>query len=664
MSSTVASERTNSTQNKPEPSAPSPRSSSHTPGFARRFLGKPLSVCAAVFLVLVVLACFLAPVVAPFTADASDFAATGQGPSGVHWLGTDKLGRDVLSRLLYGGANTLGPVLLTGIVALLVGVPVGIVTGFRGGRADRITGAVLDGIIAVPSTIFLLAVLAVFPHNLVIAMTVFGVLICPPVAKVVRSATLGVRAEQYIDFARMNGVGDIAIMWRHVRSKVAGPIVVQMTLVIGAAITVQAGLEFLGLGPQPPTPTWGNLVSDAADLIHTSPWMLVPTGGILALTTLALWFVGDGVRDSIMERWQGPAERRQQRLVKGSRVTPHSVNDGQTEATPTTAAEGAILQVTDLSVAFATTESEVRVVDSVSLSLRSGHTVALLGESGCGKSVTARALAGLLPGSARVQTGSEVFAGTTIDLASSTEGIPRTYGLSVIFQEPIAALDPTLTVGRTLTDSLRRHEDLGRAEARRRAVELLAQVDIPEPEETLGKYPHEISGGMAQRVCIARALAARPRVLIADEPTTALDVTVQAGVLDLLREKQRTDDLAVLFVTHDWGVVADIADSCVVMYAGQVVETGSVDDLFTNPRHPYSSALLQANPASAAPGQRLAALEGRVPSPAEWPVGCRFQQRCPFATEACAAAAIPLSHTEDGRSVRCIRWKEIQDEQR
>ncbi|GAA3666065.1 dipeptide/oligopeptide/nickel ABC transporter permease/ATP-binding protein [Arthrobacter ginkgonis] len=628
------------------------------PGFFLRYLRKGAAVAAALFLIALAAACFLAPWIAPYASDATDFAAASQGPSAAHWLGTDTLGRDVYSRLLYGGANTLGPALLTVAVAFAIGVPVGILSGFKAGRTDQVVSSILDGIIAVPSTIFLLAVLAVFPHNIVIAMVVFGILISPPVAKVVRSATLGVRAEQYIDFARISGIGDLGIMWKHVRSKVAGVIVVQMTLVSGVAVVVQSGLEFLGLGPQPPTATWGNLISDAAELIHTRPWMLVPTGGIITLTTLALWFVGDGVRDSLAERWQGPpATRRSARarkLVANQRLAAATTGGGASRPSD------ALVSVDGVTVSFGHGASRIPVVQNVGFEVAAGETVALLGESGCGKSVTARAVAGLLPPSAHVDGGTAVFEGKTYELSDDGDTLPRGNGISMIFQEPVAALDPSLTVGTILTNSLRRHAGLDRKAARARALELLAQVDIRDPENVLKLYPHEISGGMAQRVCIARALAADPKFLIADEPTTALDVTVQAGVLNLLRERQALTDLAVLFVTHDWGVVADIADRCVVMYAGEVVEVGTVDDLFDDARHPYSRALLEANPSQGVPGERLAALPGRVPSPNAWPEGCRFQSRCPFATAACAAGPIPLTSTDDGRKVRCIRWEELR----
>jgi peptide/nickel transport system permease protein len=619
------------------------------PGLLARFLRKPVAVVAAAFLILLALACVAAPLVAPYGESEAVLADASSGPSAAHLLGTDKLGYDVFSRLLHGGAHTLGPAALAVVIACLVGVPVGMASGFRGGRLDRVVGWVLDGVLSIPSTIFLLAVLAVFPHDLTVAMAFFGLLISPPVAKVVRSVVLGVRAEQYIDVARVSGISDAGIIWHHVRSKLAGVVVVQLTLVAGVSILAQSGLEFLGLGPQPPTPTWGNLVGTAADSIHQQPWLLVPTGGLIALVVLALWSVGDGLRDALAERWQGPPTTRGRRsapVPAAARPRPVPTADG-------------VLVLDGLTVSFGDGAGRTPVVQDVAVSIAAGETVALLGESGCGKSVTARAAAGLLPGAAKVDAGSVVFDGTTHDLAGPGADLPRGAGIAMIFQEPVAALDPSLTVGAVLTGSVRRHTGSDRAAARARALELLEQVGIRDPESVLGRYPHELSGGMAQRVCIARALAGNPKVLIADEPTTALDVTVQEGVLDLLRERQAETGLGILFVTHDWGVVADIATRCVVMYAGQVVEVAGVDDLFADARHPYSRALMAANPAAAHPGERLTALPGRVPAPSEWPVGCRFQARCPWATEECGRAPIPLTTCADGRQVRCVRWEEV-----
>jgi peptide/nickel transport system ATP-binding protein len=298
-----------------------------------------------------------------------------------------------------------------------------------------------------------------------------------------------------------------------------------------------------------------------------------------------------------------------------------------------------LLEVSDLSVRFDTEEGPVLAVDTASFALAEREVLALVGESGCGKSVTALALTGLLPRNAAV-SGSVRLAGQ--DLVGQHEkrlsGV-RGKDVAYVFQEPMTSLNPVLTVGRQIREVLSRHQRMARPAAQRRALELLAQVGIPEPRRRLGEYPHQLSGGMRQRVMIAMALACRPRLLIADEPTTALDVTIQAGILDLLRTLRTEVDTAVLLITHDLGVVADIADRVVVMYAGRIIEESTVDELFAGPSHPYTRGLLDAvpNPARRTDGG-LREIPGMVPVLSSTVDACTFADRCPKVDERCRSA--------------------------
>jgi len=622
-----------------------------------RWLKKPSAVVSAVFLVIVIGACIAAPLVAPYGAATTDFAHAGAGPSAAHLLGTDNLGRDVLSRLLYGGQNTLSAVAVGIIVATIIGCSLGLLAGFRGGWWDRSIGWLLDGLLALPSMILLLAVLAVFPHNTMAAMIAFGVMISAGLARVVRAAALSVRSEQFIDAARVAGLSEGTIIVRHVVSKVLGPVIVQLTLLAAVFLLTETGLGFLGLGPQPPTPSWGSLVGEASSSIQVDPWLLVPTGGAVALTVLAFGLLGDGVRDAVAGRWSagvGTPQRRKRARGQAAQATAASMAV-RTDAPP------ALLSVRGLSVEFETADGRREVLRNVSFEIPSGRTVALVGESGSGKSVTAKALLGLLPATAQVTAGEVLLDGHPIAGA----GIATPAGIAgkrvaMISQAPMVSLDPTLQIGKLLTDSVRRHTGRNARAARARALELLGLVGIPDPTGMMRRYPHELSGGMAQRVGIARALSGEPELLLADEPTTALDVTVQADILDLLRRLQAEFGLAVLFVTHGWGVVADIAHSCVVMYAGEVVETAPAQDVFHQARHPYTDGLMRSNPHFAEPGHRLTALPGRVPAPSEWPVGCHFANRCPFATEQCTTAPIALEQLSGSRTSRCIRIEELE----
>ncbi|MEY9875071.1 oligopeptide/dipeptide ABC transporter ATP-binding protein [Streptacidiphilus sp. MAP12-33] len=317
----------------------------------------------------------------------------------------------------------------------------------------------------------------------------------------------------------------------------------------------------------------------------------------------------------------------------------------------------ALLSVRGLTVEIAGTP----VVQDVSFDIRPGETLGVVGESGCGKSVTSLGILGLVPGQGRISAGRVLFQGA--DLAASPKALARVRGSGIAYvsQEPMVALDPTFTVGRQLAEGVARHTGCGRRAARARAVELLGRVNIPDPAGVADRHPHELSGGMAQRAAIALALAGEPRLLIADEPTTALDVTVQAEILGLLRTLAAETGLAVLLITHDWGVVADLCDRAVVMYAGQVVEQADVEALFTHPLHPYTAGLLAASPHAALPGQPLPTIPGTVPPPGAWPDGCRFAARCALVTEACA---VPVALTEPapGRTTRCVHADRLVQE--
>ena len=319
-----------------------------------------------------------------------------------------------------------------------------------------------------------------------------------------------------------------------------------------------------------------------------------------------------------------------------------------------TAGDEAVLSVRDLSVSFRTETGTVCAVDGVSFDLHRGEVVALVGESGCGKSVTAMTLGGLSPSSARV-TGSIRLQGRELVGAPERElRAVRGARLAYVFQEPTTSLNPVLTVGRQVTEVVRRHEQVSRSAARDRAVELFTTVGIPAPERRVGEYPHQLSGGMRQRVMIAMALACNPDVLVADEPTTALDVTVQAGILDTLRELGERLGTAILLITHDLGVVADVADRVVVMYAGRAVERADVADLFTRPSHPYTTGLLGAVPTGRG---RLQEIPGLVPVLDDTPDACTFAPRCDRATEQCSAHSPgpdPVAGSGPGHRVRCF----------
>ncbi|MBP7065442.1 ABC transporter ATP-binding protein [Ferrovibrio sp.] len=317
----------------------------------------------------------------------------------------------------------------------------------------------------------------------------------------------------------------------------------------------------------------------------------------------------------------------------------------------------ALLEVDNLHTYFRVDGGEFRAVEGVSFQVEAGRTLGIVGESGCGKSVTSLSVMGLLAKPAgRVAEGSIRFDG--IDLLNLPDAALRDLRgnrLAMIFQEPMTSLNPAFTIGDQIIEGLRRHKQLGPAEARAQAIAMLRKVRIPAPEQRIDDYPHKLSGGMRQRAMIAMALACGPQLLIADEPTTALDVTVQAQILDLLRDLQRDTGTAILLISHDMGVIAEMADKVAVMYAGRVVEEAPVAALFEAPQHPYTIGLLGSIPRLDSEQERLAAIEGSVPDPMAPPPGCRFAPRCPFAEAECQGVAPPLREIAADHRVACWR---------
>jgi peptide/nickel transport system permease protein len=609
------------------------------------------AICAG-FLVAVVLVGVFAPFLAPSNPLAADLLHPLAGPSRSHLLGTDAVGRDILSRLIYGARPSLLGVAESVLVAFVLGVPLGLLAGYAKGKTDAIVTRLVDVLLAIPVIIILLTTVALFHQSLNAAMIVLGFLLAPVLIRITRAATLSVSEEPYVTAARVAGLRGAQVLRRHIFPRIVGPVAVATALLAGTALILETALNFLGLGVHPPNPTWGSMISDASQVIDRQSWMLWPTGGMVGLVVLALVLLGDAIRDSSTAAWQGGAVAPRRRPRQ---VARHLREDIRAELAD------ALLSVRNITVSFPS-KIELTVVDGVDLDLLPGETLGVVGESGSGKTITALAVLGALPPNANVTRGRWMYDGR--DLTRLSAGALRSIrgrALAYIPQEPQGSLDPSFPVGAQVAEAVRTHLGGSRAAARRRAVELLDSVNIIDPEAVARKYPHQISGGMAQRVAIARALAGEPRILVADEPTTALDVTVQAEILDLLRKTQDERGLSILLVTHDWGVVADICDRTLVMYAGQVVESGDLEQIIYRPAHPYTRRLIASNPQLARRGEALPVIEGTVPSPEEWePIGCRFYDRCDVHLPACLEAAIPMGQIAGSHLSRCIRRTDLE----
>lgn len=627
--------------------------------FLRRFGGHWIGCASALFLLVLIVACAAAPLLAPYSPTETDLHAVLSGPSSQHLLGTDELGRDVVSRLLYGGRGSLVGVGEVVCVAVLLGLPLGLLAGFRRGFVDATLSRASDLGLAIPFIVVLLMVYAVFGDNQTAVMVAFGVLLAPSLFRVVRSTALQAREELHVTAAKVSGLGPIRVVTRHIFPRTVGPLVVNCSVIAAVALVVQTGLTYLGLGVQPPAPSWGGMVAEAQSAIQLQAWLLVPTGGIIAVTVIALVLLGDALRDTFAERWTRPTTA----LVRSSDLSRHWAQSRETVGSEVAEPERASLcRLRDVCAVISGPSGDIPLLDRISFDIAPGEALGLVGESGCGKTMTALCILGLLPHAVSVISGEGLFRGKSLFALSPAERAAiRGTEIAFVSQEPMASLDPSFTVGSQLSEFVRKHHGVSRAAARSRTLELLDSVRISDPRQVARSYAHQLSGGMAQRVCIAAAIAGEPSLLVADEPTTALDVTVQAEILDLLRALQKDRDMAILLVTHDWGAVSDFCTRAVVLYAGQVVEESPVAELVRYPEHPYSAALLAASPERAVQGQRLVTVPGSVPHPEEWAAttGCRFAPRCQLSTDECTQQSIPLLSPSFDRSTRCIHHERI-----
>lgn len=561
----------------------------------RRLLKNPTGLGGLLFLALVALVAIFAPILATHDPNFADITNVLAGPGADNLLGTDGNGRDIWSRIVFGARLTLLAAAVAAITAIVVGLPSGLIAGYFGGAFDGVSSWATNVLMSLPAIIVLLAVRAAIGPSVWWTMVVFGFLLSPGYFRLTRTAVQSVRNELYVDAARVSGLSDSRIISRHILGVVRAPIIIQTAMVSGMAISVSASLEFLGLG-DPTVATWGAMVSDGFKNIYRAPlgllWPIIAISGTIGAFVL----VGNALRDALEDlekhkaKRAAPAADAQGRT--GRRAQPPAVEAGT---------EHHLLKVTDIGIAYPQPGGALNpVVNGVSFHVDRNEVVGIVGESGSGKSQTAFSVLGLLPDNAVITSGSIQFDGAyTVapgdDHVSQSRLAPlRGKRIAYIPQEPMSNLDPAFTVGSQLARPMVRVLGISKAEANQRALDLLASVGIPDPKRTAAAYPHEISGGMAQRVLIAGAISCDPDLIIADEPTTALDVTVQAEVLDVLRGLQQRLGMGIILVTHNFGVVADMCDRVLVMQKGRLVEGGDVRDILRTPQHPYTQMLLSS----------------------------------------------------------------------
>ena len=613
-----------------------------------RWLGvlrTPVGAAAGLLLALVLLLAVLGPPLFGGRADEVDTTQILAGASGKHWVGTDNLGRDLLARVLVATRQSVGLALLATLIAVVVGLLLGTAPSLLGRRAGRLVTAVVNIAVAFPGLLLALFFAVIFGVGRTGAVLAIGFAGAPTFARLSQTLAAGVAQQDYVAAARIAGVGRLRLLVRHILPNIGEPLIVNATLGASAALLSFAGLSFLGLGVQSPQYDWGRLLQDGLSGIYLHPAAALAPALAIVTAGLAFNLFGEAAAKGI--GLTGTVGR-----VPLGRLPTTA---GPSRRTPGTAGKETVLDVQEMSVTFPGPAGPVRPVRGVSFTVRRGEAVGAVGESGSGKSLTALAIAQLIEAPGSVTADRLEFQGT--DLLSGT---PRTHrerlgtSFAMVFQDPVTSFNPTHRVGGQLAEVARQHQGMGRRAAMDRAVDRLRAVRVPAPERRVRQYPHEFSGGMRQRAMIGMGLMGTPALIVADEPTTALDVTVQRQVLDLLASIRAADGVALLLISHDVTVVRQVCDRVLVMYAGRIVEDLPAEELQDAARHPYTRALVATVPDMQVDLDRpLAVIPGRPVDPAHQPAGCAYAARCPLADEQCRREDPPLVQDRLGRRVAC-----------
>lgn len=593
-------------------------------------LRTPVGIVGVTLLTVLVLLAVFAPLLWGDRATATNTQNLLAGPSGQHWAGTDNLGRDIFFRTLVATRLSL---LLT-LMATALGVGLGLVLGLAPlllpPRLGRLVVASINLLLGFPSLLMILFLAVILGVSTTSAVLAIGFAIAAPFARLAHALSAGVAEREYVAAARICGVHPIRIVGRHVLPNIAEPLVVNATVTASSVLLAFGGLSFLGIGVQPPQYDWGRLMQDGLSIIYTNPLAALVPGIAFVVTGLAFNLTGEAAAGTFGARARSKAGSRS---TRAGAPAPQPSDLGHADDTRA----DLVLDVRDLEVSFPGPSGPILPVRGVSVTLRSGEAVGVVGESGSGKSMTALAIAQLIEEPGRVAAERLTFCETDLRSGSrsSRDALLGT-SLAVVFQDPMTALNPVMRIGTQLAESARRHQGLSRREATARAADRLEAVHLTDPERRVRQYPHEFSGGMRQRAMIGMGLMGTPRLIVADEPTTALDMTVQRQVLDLLEEIRRDHGTALLLISHDVSVVSSICDRVLVMYAGRIVEDLPSAELRTKARHPYTRALIGAVPDMTTDlDAPLATIPGQPVDPRSVPEGCAYAARCPLASERC-----------------------------
>ncbi|OOH91091.1 ABC transporter [Pasteurellaceae bacterium 15-036681] len=597
------------------------------------------SKIALCFLVFICLVAVFAPLVAPY--DPLQTLRPVQAPSADYFFGTDRLGRDIFSRMVYGAQTSL----FIGLGAVGLGIVFGSILGATAATAEKFGNEVImrcmDILMAFPGIALAAVLIATFGNSSPVIILTIAIVYTPQLARVVRANVVSQWEEDYIRAERVIGGSRTYILLKHVVRNTAAPVLVFATVMVADAIVLEASLSFLGAGVQPPHPSWGNILSEGRNLVLSGFWWATTFAGFaILITVLALNILAEGLTDALVnpKLKRSPTNKEdvskplstdvQEAMAESLALKRYLLKLHEKEGTRTDRMQlnpnaKPILQVKNLSIRFPNRYGEIPLVDNISFTVNEGETMGLVGESGCGKSISAFSIMGLLPKTAKI-TGEILFtdrSGKQHNLLDPKTDLNtlRGHEISMIYQDALSALNPSMRIKDQMEQLISRG-------GKQKAETLLEWVKL-DPEKTLNRYPHELSGGQRQRVLIAMALAREPKLLIADEPTTALDVTVQAEVIKLLNELREKLGFAMVFVSHDLALVAQMAHHITVMYAGQVVEAAPTSDLLMHPTHEYTRGLLGSVLSTECRAERLYQIPGSVPSPFDFADGDRFASR-------------------------------------
>lgn len=658
---------------------------------ARRFLsiwrtrdGK-IGIIIVSFLVLIAI---FAPLIAPYDPyDVTQRDAKGLAPSLKHLLGTSiTTGQDTFSMLLYGTRVSLSIGIITGLLIAVLGCLLGIVAGYLGGVYDTIIMRTIEVMQVIPSLPLTIVITNLFGRSYVVIVLVFVLFGWQSLARVVRSQVLTLKNSNYVKAAKLNGASSFYIMRKHILPGIYNLVIMSTALTSAGIMLAESGLSFLGLG-NPNAISWGKMLADSqsgGSILFSHYWDILAPGFGIFLSVFGFMRIGLALESSLNPKMRKKSSlskiflhlnnRYLDKVFEGmkdnsgidiSSLKPEKEKfhlfqaKEKKEKKPKESPSDHLLEVNDLKVVFPTPMGLLRAVEDISFYIDKGEAVGLVGESGSGKSVTASSIMRLLDSSKSMTDVDKLsFEGKNL-LSLNENELSRLRGkdMSLIFQNALTSLDPVISIGKQMDEIFIRHQHLSRKQAKEKTLESLKLVGLSDPERRYKEFPHNLSGGMRQRVMIAMAFALNPKLIIADEPTTALDATVQNQIISILSELQKKRNTSLLLVSHDLAVVYHVTERIYIMYCGKIVEEGKTEEVFKNPYHPYTKLLLS----SATDYKTKEESNGFMPDPIHKAKGCYFCSRCPYCKDRCRNTMPSLVDSGDGRKVRCFFYKEIID---